>query len=66
MDVLHLNPQPDQNERPKNEPGPACGAPEIGRSLTAQSVLGVIVEYGRWPKGNGTKPMSWGVALRLR
>ena len=50
MDVLRLNPQPDQTERPKNEPGPVCGAPEIGRSLTAKSLLRVIVEYGRWPK----------------
>jgi UDP-N-acetyl-D-mannosaminuronic acid transferase (WecB/TagA/CpsF family) len=135
MDVLRLNPQPDQTERPKNEPGPVwgapafgrsltaksllrviveygrwpkrqrnetyflgrcpqatmniafgekitdriaigghcthepgpvCGAPEIGRSLTAKSLLRVIVEYGRWPKGNGMKPISWGVALRLR
>ena len=30
--------------------GSVCGAPEIGRSLTAQSVLGAIVDYGRWPK----------------
>jgi hypothetical protein len=50
MDVLRLNPQPDQTERPKNEPGPVWGAPAFGRSLTAQSVLGVIVDYGRWPK----------------
>ena len=40
MDVLRLNPQPDPNERPKKEPGRVCGAPEIGRSLPAQSVLG--------------------------
>jgi hypothetical protein len=50
MDVLRLNPQPDQTERPKNEPGPVCGAPEIGRSLTPKSLLRAIVEYGRWPK----------------
>ena len=22
----------------------------------------MTLDYGRWPKGNGTKPMSWGVA----
>jgi hypothetical protein len=24
--------------------------------------LGLGLDYGRWPKGNGTKPMSWGVS----
>ena len=24
--------------------------------------LGCMLDYGRWPKGTGTKPMSWGVA----
>jgi hypothetical protein len=31
-------------------------------SLSCHFLVGVIVDYGRWPKGNGTKPMSWGVA----
>ena len=22
----------------------------------------MTLDYGRWPKGNGTKPLSWGVA----
>ena len=32
------------------------------RQHSVPCTLGCMLDYGRWPKGNGTKPMSWGVA----
>jgi hypothetical protein len=56
--------QPVRLNRNNNQ-GSREGSCVIGaRNLNVSMGLGrMTFDYGRWPKGNGTKPMSWGVAL---
>ena len=51
-----------KDTRPQGE----HGGFDKGRRWMASDFAGFRgFDYGRWPKGHGTKPMSWGVALRL-
>ena len=46
----------------RNQGSRVTGACPVASYLKVTIGLGLGLDYGRWPKGNGTNPMSWGVS----